>query len=129
MKTRNIVSLVVICLIFLAGSISAQGRQRGQQMQAARIDSLKSKLGLTDQQALQVKDIFAKSREDMSKAREENMGDRDAMMKAFKDNTDKTYGEIEKILTPDQKKKFQGIIEDWNKQSADRMKSMRQRSN
>ncbi len=128
MKSRNIASLIVIYLILLAGNILAQGMQRGQQMQAARMDTLKSRLNLTDEQFSQIQGIFAKSREDMAQVRENNKGDRDAMRQAMKDNTDKTYSQIEKILSPDQLKKFQVIKEDWKKQSEERMKSMRKRN-
>jgi len=129
MKSRNIFSLVVFCSILFAGAILAQGFQRGQRLQAERIDTLKSKLNLTNKQVDQVKDIFTKSREEMIKNRENYMGDRDAMMKAFKDNTNKTYNEIEKILTPEQKNKFKKIKEDWIKQSEERRKAMRERFN
>ena len=129
MKSRNIFGLVVFCSILFAGTILAQGFQRGQRLQAERIDTLKSKLNLTNKQVDQVKDIFTKSREKMAKNRENYMGDRDAMMKAFKDNTNKTYIEIEKILTPEQKNKFKKIKEDWIKQSEERRKAMRERFN
>jgi Spy/CpxP family protein refolding chaperone len=57
------------------------------------------------------------------------MGDRDAMRKAFQENTDKSNKEIEKILTPAQKKKFKVLKEQWRKQMEERMQNMRQRNN
>jgi Spy/CpxP family protein refolding chaperone len=129
MKTVKIVSLVAICLIFLAGNSFAQGRQRGQQMQAARLDTLKVRLNLTDQQVSQIQDIFAKSREEMTKNRDSYRGDHDAMMKAMKENNDNTNSQIEKVLTPEQNKIFQQIKADWAKRSEERMKNFGQRNN
>ena len=101
MRNLKILALLAICFFLLAGNNFAQGwQQRGQQMQAARIDTLRSRLNLTDKQLSQIQDIFAKSREAMMKSREDNMGDRESMMRAMKDNNDKTYSEIEKVLTP-----------------------------
>lgn len=129
MKSLKNFSFLAICLILLAGNSFAQGwQQRGQQMQAARMDTLKSWLNLTDKQASQIQDIFTKSREAMMKSREDNMGDREAMMKAMKDNNDKTYGEIEKVLTPKQNKIFQQIKSDWKKRAEERMKNFGQRN-
>ena len=129
MKNTSVIRLVIICLILFAGSIFAQGNQRWQRMQSARIDTLKNQLNLTDKQVVQVKDIFEKSREEMSRNRENNMGDPDAMMKVLKESNNKTYSEIEKVLAPEQKKKFKKIKEDWIKQSEERMKAMRERFN
>jgi protein CpxP len=113
----------------LAGNNFAQGwQQRGQQMQAARMDTLKSRLKLTDKQVSQIQDIFTKSREEMAKNRENFMGDREAMMKAFKENNGKTYSAIEKVLTPEQNKIFQRIKTNWTKQSEERMRNFGQRN-
>jgi Spy/CpxP family protein refolding chaperone len=128
-KNFKVFGLLGVCLIFLAGNNFAQGwQQRGQQMQAARMDTLKSRLNLTDKQVTQIQDIFTKAREEMAKKREDNMGDRDAMMKAMKENNDKTYSEIEKVLTPEQSKIFQQIKADWIKRAEERRQNFGQRN-
>ncbi len=130
MKNLNILGLLAICLILFAGNNYAQGwQQRGQRMQAARMDTLKSRLNLSDKQVSQIQDIFTKSREAMMKSREDNMGDREAMMKAFKENNEKTYAAIEKVLTPKQNKIFQQIKAEWIKRTEERMKNFGQRNN
>jgi Spy/CpxP family protein refolding chaperone len=129
MKNFKVFGLLGICLILFAGNSLAQGwQQRGQQMQAARMDTLKSRLNLTDKQVTKIQDIFAKSREKMARMRDENMGDRDAMMKAVKDNNDQTYSEIEKVLTPEQNKIFQGIKANWIKRAEERRQNFGQRN-
>lgn len=127
MKTQIILSAVVIITLVLFADIKiqAQGRRQGPD----RVEELKKELSLSDKQIEKVKDIFAKSREEMMNARDENMGDPDAMRKAFKENTDKTNKQIEKILTPEQNKKFTVLKEQWRKQMEERMKNMRQRNN
>ena len=130
MKNLNILGLLAICLILFAGNNYAQGwQQRGQRMQAARMDTLKSRLNLSDKQVSQIQDIFTKSREAMMKSREDNMGDREAMMKAFKENNEKTYVAIEKVLTPKQNKIFQQIKAEWIKRTEERMRNFGQRNN
>ena len=98
-------------------------------MQAARMDTLKSRLNLSDKQVNQIQDIFTKSREAMAKSREDNMGDREVMMKALKENNEKTYAAIEKVLTPKQNKIFQQIKADWIKRTEERMRNFGQRNN
>jgi Spy/CpxP family protein refolding chaperone len=119
-------SVVIISLLLLAGAkIQAQGMAQ----RPDRVEQLKKELSLTDKQVEKVKDIYAKSREEMMNAREENMGDRDAMRKAFRDNTDKTNKKVEKVLTLAQKKKFDVLKKQWRKQMEKRKQNMRQRNN
>jgi Spy/CpxP family protein refolding chaperone len=127
MKIKTAInSVVILSFLLLAGvKVYAQGRMQ----RPDRVEQLKKELSLSDKQVEKVKDIFAKSREQMMNARDENMGDRDAMRKAFQENTDKSNKEIEKILTPAQKKKFKVLKEQWRKQMEERMQNMRQRNN
>jgi Spy/CpxP family protein refolding chaperone len=119
-------SVVIISLLLLAGAkIQAQGMAQ----RPDRVEQLKKELSLTDKQVEKDKDIYAKSREEMMNAREENMGDRDAMRKAFRDNTDKTNKKVEKVLTLAQKKKFDVLKKQWRKQMEKRKQNMRQRNN
>ena len=119
-------SVVIISLLLLAGAkIQAQGMAQ----RPDRVEQLKKELSLTNKQVEKVKDIYAKSREEMMNAREENMGDRDAMRKAFRDNTDKTNKKVEKVLTLAQKKKFDVLKKQWRKQMEKRKQNMRQRNN
>lgn len=118
MKIKTAInSVVILSFLLLAGvKIYAQGRMQ----RPDRVEQLKKELSLSDKQVEKVKDIFAKSREQMMNARDENMGDRDAMRKAFQENTDKSNKEIEKILTPAQKKKFKTLksngVNRWKKE-------------
>ncbi|HKI78269.1 MAG TPA: Spy/CpxP family protein refolding chaperone [Ignavibacteriaceae bacterium] len=125
MKTKILLSaLLVFSFVILTGANAfAQGRGQNQN---DRVEAIKKTLSLTDKQTEKVKAIYTKSREDMQKTREENMGDRDAMMKALKENTERTNKEIEKILTPEQKKKFTVLKEQWKKEREERMKNFGQ---
>ena len=129
MKGKSILCMTIICLLFAAGNVFSQGRGRYLQMQNTRIDTLKKHLALTDKQVEEVKNILSKSREAMMNRRGEFMGDPDAMMNAINENSENTNKDIEKILTAEQKKKFQKIKEEWRKQREERMKAMRGRFN
>jgi|SRR3989304_6018072 len=128
MKSKStLLRCVAISFIILAGiNIQAQGRM---QQAPDRAEVLKKELSLNDKQFEQVKNIFAKSREEMMKNREEGMGDPETMMKKFKENNEKTNKKIESLLNADQKKKFVNIKEDWKKQNEERMKRMHERFN
>ena len=131
-RTRKLLSLIVILIgvVLLSHNSSfAQGRQGfGNRMQE-RIDTLKVKLALTDTQVVQVKAIYQKAQDDMQKFREENQGgDRTAMMGFMKERTEQTNKEIKTILTPDQQKKFDVVVQEMQDQQRKRMEE-RQRMN
>jgi Spy/CpxP family protein refolding chaperone len=88
-----------------------------------RLQMLKDSLTLSDTQAVQIKSILDKSQKQMQKDREANQDDRDAMRAAMTKNTEKTDAEIAKLLTPEQKKKYEEMQAQRRKQMQERMRN------
>lgn len=130
--THRILSSMIIFVgvVFLIHHSSvAQGRQGFANRMQERIDTLKVKLALTDTQVVQVKAIYQKAQDDMQKFREENQGgDRMAMMGFMRERTEQTNKEIKAILTPEQQKKFEFVVQEMQEQQRKRMEE-RQRMN
>lgn len=72
-----------------------------------RAKVLKDSLSLTDDQTKQVQKIYEDSQTEMQNIFQNNMGDRDAMRKAMTELNDKNDKAIEKLLTDEQKTKFE----------------------
>jgi Spy/CpxP family protein refolding chaperone len=83
---------------------------------------MKNRLSLTDEQTEKVKEILLNERKTMMEEREKNAGDREAMMKARREALDRTDKEIEAILTPEQKEKYQVLKKEIREQRQSRMR-------
>jgi hypothetical protein len=86
-----------------------QGGRRGGD-RPSFVDQLKETLGLTDEQLTKVKALDEQFRADMKKIRDENGGDWSAMREKLKPLMDKERDEIRKLLTDEQKPKFEAWV-------------------
>lgn len=120
MKQR-IVFMIFTLLAISAVSVLAQPRtgERGnrEDMQTER---MKERLGLSDDQAAKVKAILKKSREEMQAEFGSNDGDREARRDAMMKRGEKNDAEIAKLLTKEQKVKYEEMKKERKKQMEER---------
>lgn len=74
-----------------------------------RADTLRIKLGLTDEQTAKVRDILKANHEQTLMDRELYKGTRMAMMRASKERNEKMKKDIMALLTNEQKKKYEAL--------------------
>lgn len=122
---RTVINSLVLCLFFVGG-LNAQDpppRQNMQQRNLQRIEELKKELVLTKEQITKFDSIYKESSDKMVAARTAAGDDREGMRaKMMAINKDRD-AKIEKILTPDQVKKFKAYLE---KQAAERQNRQRE---
>jgi periplasmic protein CpxP/Spy len=121
---RNLFLSMVLGL-FLVGGLSAQDQppqQNFQQRRQQQIDDLKKELVLTKDQTPKFDAIYKESSEKMTAARTAAGDDREAMRAKMTEINKDRDAKIEKILTPDQVKKFKAYLE---KQAAARQNMQR----
>lgn len=104
MKYRPMLAL----LVFAGLSAFAQA-QPMMPTPAERAERLKERLDLSDEQTKKVEAIFQKSQETTQKGMMEHMGDREAMREFMQKQMEATDKEIEKILTAEQKQKYEEL--------------------
>lgn len=97
------------------------GKSRAEQM----TNRLKDSLQLSTEQVKKVRAIYDSMQVRMASDREANRGDRDAMMQAMRTRTEKADKEIEALLTPDQKKKFEVFKKEREQRMRQRMQERR----
>ncbi len=97
------------------------GKGRAEQM----TNRLKDSLQLSTEQAKKVRAIYDSMQVRMATDREANGGDRDAMMQAMRIRMEKADKEIEALLSPDQKKKFEVFQKDREQRMRQRMQERR----
>ncbi|MEL6924337.1 MAG: hypothetical protein AAFO94_09835 [Bacteroidota bacterium] len=113
-------NLKLLCVLLVACVLNvsyAQDRRFDSDSdRAARIkaqqEQMIAKLDLSEDQAVAMKEIMEDYRNKMQKTREDNMGDRVAMMTAMKALRTEQETEIKDILTADQFKTFQTLMEE-----------------
>jgi len=119
---RNLILSMVVGLI-LVGGLNAQNQQQNfQQRRQQQIDDLKKELVLTKDQVTKFDAIYKDFNDKMAKARESAGDDREAMRTKMTEMNKARDLQIEKILTPDQVKKFKAYQE---KQAAARANMQR----
>lgn len=110
MKRNLILSMVVG--LFLVGGLNAQDQQQNfQQRRQQQIDDLKKELVLTKDQVVKFDAIYKDYNDKMAKARESAGDDRAGMREKMTEMNKDRDTKIEKILTPDQVKKFKAYLE------------------
>jgi protein CpxP len=105
---RNLFLSIVLGL-FLVGGLSAQDQRPQQNFQQRRqqmIDDLKKELVLTKDQNTKFDAIYKDYNEKMATARQNAGDDREAMRAKMMEMNKERDQKIEKILTPEQVKKF-----------------------
>ncbi|MBW7887124.1 MAG: hypothetical protein H3C35_02050 [Bacteroidetes bacterium] len=109
-------------LFLIVGIILAQPPQNRTER---AVERLKEKLTLTKEQEKNIKVILDDQQEAMTKEREQHQGDRDAMRAAMIKHRDEADKKIEKLLTKEQKKKY----EEYKKERQEMMKNRMRESN
>jgi protein CpxP len=112
MKRNLFLSLVFG--VFLAGTLTAQDQQPRQDFQQRRqqqIDELKKELVLTKDQNTKFDAIYKEANDKMTTARESAGDDREGMRAKMQEINKDRDTKVEKILTPDQVKKFKAYLE------------------
>jgi hypothetical protein len=85
-----------------------------------RVAALKTRLTLTKDQEMKVRDILTVSQSEVMKAREKSAGDREAMRKSARDIMEKNDRQIEALLNDTQKKEFAKLREEQRQQMRER---------
>jgi len=103
---RNLILSVVLGL-FMVGGLNAQDQQQNfQQRRQQQIDALKKELSLTKDQTTKFDAIYKEFNDKMAAARESAGDDREGMRTKMQEMNKDRDAKIEKILKPDQVKKF-----------------------
>lgn len=111
----------VILTVLFTFVLTAQPRN-GEGRAEAQIKRLQEKVGLTDAQTVKVKEILQKAREEARKAFENGDGDRESMREMMMKSREKSDAEIMKLLTKEQKPKFEALRKEQQKEMQERMR-------
>jgi Spy/CpxP family protein refolding chaperone len=113
--------MVLISVLILSGSMPAQP-QRGERgaRDEMQVQRMKEKVGLTDDQALKIKAILKRSREEAQAEFGNSDGDRDARRAAMMKRGEKNDAEIMKLLTKEQQKKYEELKKERRKEMEER---------
>ena len=80
-----------------------------------RLNTLKEKLELNEEQVSKIKDVLEETREEMGELFEDRSGDRAEMREKMTEIRKKSNEEIESLLTEDQLKKYRKYMEEERK--------------
>jgi Spy/CpxP family protein refolding chaperone len=117
-------SLMLFIVFTISAVVIAQPRSgdRGESRAEAQLKRIKEKVQLTDSQAVKVKAIMQKAREEARAEFENSDGDRDAMRENMMKRMEKTDAEILKLLTKEQKPKYEEYKKERQKEMEERMR-------
>lgn len=118
MKSTKPITTSILVIFLITGflfSVNLASAQDVKIRHEMKMSYLKDKLDLTDDQAKQIEGIFDNARKEAEKFREENRKKRDEMIKAREEKRKATDEKMKKVLTNDQKKKFDEIQANWRK--------------
>ncbi|MFZ4619251.1 MAG: Spy/CpxP family protein refolding chaperone [Bacteroidota bacterium] len=120
MMSRRLFFVLIVSAILSIGVLAQprNGEGRGE----AQLKKLQEKVGLTDEQTAKVKEILQKAREEGRKAFENGDGDREAMREMMMKSREKSDAEIMKLLTKEQKPKFEAFRKEQKKEMEERMR-------
>jgi Spy/CpxP family protein refolding chaperone len=120
MQYRTMLCTLIISILF-SSAVLAQPRsgERGNR-EEMQIKRLKEKVGITDDQAAKIKEIMKKAREDARAGMENGDGDREARREAMKKQMEKSDAEIMKLLTKEQKVKYEELKKERQKEMEQR---------
>jgi protein CpxP len=102
--TTTIVALLAV--IVIASSLGLSQRMSVEE----RVKVLKDSLKLSDDQVTKITKILEDQREEMTTAREEHRGDRDAMRAVIEEMMKKTDDKIKGVLNADQASKYEEMM-------------------
>lgn len=110
-----------VSMCILGGIMQAQP-QRGERgaRDEMQVQRMKEKIGLTDDQAAKVKAILKRSRDEAQAEFEKSDVDREARRGAMMKRAEKNDGEIMKLLTKEQKVKYEELKKERRKEMEER---------
>lgn len=113
--------LIFVGSILFTSLVAAQPRMgdRGGR-EEEQVKRLKEKVGLTDDQTMKVKEILKKVREETRADIEQSDGDREARRNAMMKRTEKSDAEIMKLLSKNQKIKYEEFKKERRKEMEER---------
>lgn len=124
MKSKwNLLAYSFVLSFFFFRLAGAQGP--GMNLER-RLEAMKTRLALTDDQSAKVKDLLRLDGEARAKDREKFGDDREAMMKAAQERRRTMDVQIEALLTESQKKEYAKMKEEQRKRFEERAKQMNQ---
>jgi periplasmic protein CpxP/Spy len=103
---RNLILSIVLGLLMVGGLNAQDQQQNFQQRRQQQLDALKKELSLTKDQTTKFDAIYKEFNDKMAAARESAGDDRDGMRTKMQEMNKDRDAKIEKILKPDQVKKF-----------------------
>jgi hypothetical protein len=117
-KRQTLAPMLLLAAILLLAPLAsmAQGPQRGERL----VEQLKSRLSLTDDQTLKLRELVAGSREQAMKDREQYADDRELMMQAARARNENLFARIDSLLTEDQRAEFQKFQQEMKERGRDR---------
>ena len=115
----RITLFVLLAVTCVAVSAFAQPRGNRVEMQLKRIQE---KVILTKEQTEKVKDMLQKSQDEIRAQFENSDGDRDARRAAMMKQMEKTDSSIVKLLTKEQKPKYEEYKKERQKEMQERMR-------
>lgn len=118
---QRLVFTLFTCMLVFSGIMQAQP-QRGERgaRDEMQVQRMKEKVGLTDDQAAKVTAILKKSREEAQAEFEKSDVDRETRRGAMMKRAEKNDGEIMKLLTKDQKVKYEELKKERRKEMEER---------
>jgi len=109
--TTGFVLIIGIAILF-STLAQTQPKAKPQRMSTEdRVKILKDSLKLNDEQSVKITKILEDQREEMTTAMNENRDNRDAMQTARKEIMKKSDEQIKAVLTEDQAKKYDEILQ------------------
>ncbi len=118
MNYRNLL-MVLVAVAFI--SLSAFSQPRGNRVEM-QLKKIQEKVVLTSEQTAKVKNLLEKAQEEIRAQFENSDGDRQARREAMMKQMEKTDSSIVKILTKEQKPKYDEYKKERQKEMQDRMR-------
>ncbi|MFA5834482.1 MAG: hypothetical protein WDA22_13475 [Bacteroidota bacterium] len=121
MKSRKLFLMVILAAAVLTCAIAQPRMGRGDRTEA-QLKRIIEKVGLSTEQSIKVKEVILKAREEARAEFDKNDGDRESMREIMKKRTEKTDAEILKLLTKEQKPKYEEYKKERQKEMEERMR-------
>jgi Spy/CpxP family protein refolding chaperone len=119
MQFRDMAFALIISF-FLASGVVAQERGSRGEREEQQMKQLKEKVGISDEQAVKIKEIMKKARDDARAEFEKGDGDREARREIMMKHAEKSDAEIMKLLTKEQKAKYETLKKERQKEMKER---------
>jgi hypothetical protein len=107
---KRMTTVIALCIgIAILLIVTAQAQPMRMSVED-HVKILKDSLKLSDDQAIKITGILEDQREEMTTARDENKGDREAMRTVMQEIMSKTNEKVKKILNDEQIEKYNKLL-------------------